>query len=94
MSFRKIAILAIASLAAACGAPSQSVNPAALQSAAVSSGRVSPDNRCNYLKMEPFMKTIRVHEQMGITPVLRTGLRVIVNPLGRQPNGITVAAYS
>ena len=59
MRFRTIAILAIASLAAACGPPSQSLNPAALQSAAVSSGRVSPDNRCNYLKMEPFMKTIR-----------------------------------
>lgn len=74
MSFRKLAILAIAGLTAACGAPvSQSVSPATLQSAVVSNGRLSPNNRCNYLKMEPLMKTTKVHEELGITPVLRTG---------------------
>ncbi|MGA8532716.1 MAG: hypothetical protein WB615_01260 [Candidatus Tumulicola sp.] len=72
MSFRKFAILAIAGLTAACGAPpSQSVNPSTLQPATVSNGRVSPDGPCNYVKMEPAMRTIRVHQQLGITPILR-----------------------
>ena len=74
MSFRTSAIVTIAALAAACGGPvSQSANPSTLQPATVSNGRVSPDNRCNYLKMEPFMRTIKVHQELGITPVLRTG---------------------
>jgi hypothetical protein len=72
MQFKKTAILAIAALTAACSAPmSQSANPATLQSAAVSNGRVSPDGPCNYVKMEPAMRTISVHQQLGITPILR-----------------------
>ena len=74
MSFRKLAILAIAGLTAACGAPvSQSVSPATLQSAVVSNGRLSPNNRCNYLKMEPLMKTIKVHEEIGNHASLANG---------------------
>jgi len=70
--FRYIAILAIAGLTAACSAPlSQSTNPAAPQSAAVSNGHASPDGPCNYVKMEPPMKTISVKQQLGIAGFLR-----------------------
>ncbi len=72
MRFRKLAILAIAGLTAACGAPvSQSVNPATLESAAVSNGRVRPDAPCDYVKMEPSIKTLKIHQELGITPILR-----------------------
>lgn len=72
MNFRKIAILAIAALAAACGGPiSQSANPTALQPAAVSNGRVSPDGPCDYVKMEPSIKTLKIHQELGITPIMR-----------------------
>ncbi len=72
MSFRKIAILTIAGLTAACGGPtSQSTNPATLQPAAVSNGRLSPNAPCDYVKMEPSIKTLKIHEQLGITPILR-----------------------
>ncbi len=73
MSFRKTAILAIAALTAACSSPmSQSTNPAPLQPAAVSNGRVNPDVMCNFLKMEPRVKRVMVHEEVAITPILRT----------------------
>lgn len=72
MNLRHLAVLAIAALTAACSAPfSQSATPAAIQPAAVSNGRMSPDAKCNYVKMEPAMRTIRVHQQLGITPILR-----------------------
>ncbi|MGA8533575.1 MAG: hypothetical protein WB615_05660 [Candidatus Tumulicola sp.] len=71
MSFRKLAILAIAAFTAACGAPSQSANPATVQSAAVSDGRVSPDGPCDYVKMEPSIKTLKIHQELGITPIMR-----------------------
>ena len=72
MSFRKPAILAIAALAAACGGPvSQSANPSVLQPAAVSNGRVRPDALCDFVKMEPSIKTLKIHQELGITPILR-----------------------
>jgi hypothetical protein len=72
MSFRKLGFLAFAGLVAACGAPvSQSVNPATLQPATASNGRVSPDAQCDYVKMEPSIKTLKIHQELGITPIFR-----------------------
>jgi hypothetical protein len=72
MRFKQFAILSIAALTAACSAPmSQSATPTAPQPAAVLNGHVSPDGPCNFLKMEPPARTVSVHQQVGITPILR-----------------------
>jgi len=72
MNFRKLATLAIVGLTAACAAPSsQSMNPTTLQSAAISRGRVGPDALCDGVKMEPSIKTLKPHQELGITPIFR-----------------------